>query len=160
MTSAHHLRSDVRPGRSGTGRSLAGRSITGRRAAAITLAAAGGLLIWAVADPVAGLDLTVGAGSDARQVGPGAVVTVAVVAGLAAAGLAVLLSRTAHPRRNWLSAAVAVLIVSLAGPLGAATSQIAVVLAAMHVVVGATLILGIGSTVPRSTHLVPETLER
>jgi len=43
---------------------------------------------------------------------------------------------------------VLVLVVSLTGPLGAATADAGLALAAMHLVVGATLVLGIGRTLP------------
>jgi Family of unknown function (DUF6069) len=118
------------------------------RAAAVLAATAGGLLVWFVADPLAGTNLTVGTGSSARAIGPGAVALVSALAGLAAVGLAVVLSRlAARARPIWYTVAVAVLVLSLSGPLGAVTLGAGLALAAMHLVVGATLIVGVGRTV-------------
>jgi hypothetical protein len=81
-------------------------------------------------------------------VGPGAVAVVSGLAGLAAGGLAVLLTRlTARARSIWHVVAVVILVLSLTGPLGAASASAGVTLTAMHLVVGATLIVGIGRTV-------------
>jgi hypothetical protein len=118
------------------------------RAATVLIAAAGALLVWSVADPLAGVDLTVGTGSSARVIGPGAVALVSALAGLAAVGLAVVLGRlTTRARPIWFTVAVVVLVVSLTGPLGADTLAAGLALAAMHLVVGATLIVGVGRTV-------------
>lgn len=115
--------------------------------ATIALAAIGGLLTWVIAVPLADVELTVRSGASDRQIGAGAVVVVAILVGLAATGLAVLLGRSAsHPRRTWLMLAVAALIVSLAGPLGATSARAGATLAALHLVVGVTLIVGIGGT--------------
>ena len=118
------------------------------RAAAVLTAIAGALLVWFVADPLAGVDLTVGTGSSARAIGPAAVALVSALAGLAAVGLAVVLGRlAARARPIWFTVAVAVLVLSLTGPLGAVTLGAGLALAAMHLVVGATLIVGVGRTV-------------
>jgi hypothetical protein len=118
------------------------------RAAAVLTAIAGALLVWFVTDPLAGVDLTVGTGSSARAIGPAAVALVSALAGLAAVGLAVVLGRlAARPRPIWFTVAVAVLVLSLTGPLGAVTLGAGLALAAMHLVVGATLIVGVGRTV-------------
>jgi hypothetical protein len=117
------------------------------RAAAIGAAAVGALLIWVIAHPVAGIDLVEGSGGNAQTIGPAAVLLVSVIVGLAAIGLAALLTRVLdRSRRTWLMIAVLVLVVSLTGPLGAATLGAGLALAAMHLVVGATLIVGIGRT--------------
>jgi hypothetical protein len=106
----------------------------------------GALLIWLVAVPAVGLDLT--AGADARPITAITVVVVATVAGLAATGLAMLLSRrTSRPRRSWLIVAGAVLLLSLTGPLSATSAGVGVTLVAMHLLVGAIVIIGIGGTV-------------
>jgi hypothetical protein len=124
--------------------------MTSRRTAVIVIAAVGGLLVWTVADPIAGVDLTVGSGSSAQQIGPGAVVVVGLLAGVAAAVLSVLVGRSASkPRLFWTIAAAVVLALSLIGPLGAATFGAGLALVVMHLVVGGTLILGIGSTMAR-----------
>ena len=131
----------------------------GRRAVTVTVAAAivGALLVWALAVPLAGVDLIVGSGATRRPVGAGAVAVVALIAALAATGLAALLARTVpHPRRTWLIVATAVLLLSLTGPLGAATAGAGIVLVALHLVVGATLMLGIGGTLPPGPARVPD----
>jgi hypothetical protein len=140
MTISHDLELDpvATAGRVGAG-SL--------RAACVLAVTAAALLIWVVADRFAGVDLTVGSGAGAREVGPGAVTVVSGLAGLAAAGLAWLLARlTSRPRRSWTVLASSTLVVSLVGPLGAASPAAGLTLAAMHVVVGATLIVGVGRT--------------
>jgi hypothetical protein len=117
---------------------------TGR---AITVAggAAGALLLWAVNDPWAGIELTVRQGGTRQHVGPVAVVLTALLAGLAAWGLLALLERNGrHPARTFRIIAVIVLLVSLAGPLGSGDglgSKLA--LLAMHLTVGAALIIGL-----------------
>src|ERR1700709_2696290 len=64
-----------------------------RRAATVLAAIAGALLVWLVADPLAGVDLTVGTGASARTIGPGVVVLVSALAGLGSVGLALLPAR-------------------------------------------------------------------
>ncbi len=92
----------------------------GRRVVAVATATIGGLLVWTIAVPLAGVELTVRSGTSSQQVGPGDVAGAAIIAGLAAMGLAVLLARTiSRPRRAWLSTCLAVLMVSLAGPFSA-----------------------------------------
>lgn len=46
----------------------------------------------------------------------------------------------------WVIIALVMLVLSLLGPLGAATAGAGVTLAAMHLVVGTTLIFGLGGT--------------
>jgi Family of unknown function (DUF6069) len=125
-----------------------GHRVGTSRAVPVLAAVVGALLIWAVADPLAGVDLSVGTGSSAKAVGPGAVTIVSLLAGLAAVGLATLLARvTPRPRRTWSLVAVSTLVLSLVGPLGAASPAAGVSLGAMHLVVGATLVLGVGRTI-------------
>jgi hypothetical protein len=120
-----------------------------RRSSVIAVATIAALLFWAIADRLAGIDLIVHTGGGEQQVGAGAVAATSVLAGLAAVGLAALLNRrTSRPRRTWLVVATTALVVSLAGPLGATTIAAGLALAALHVVVGATLILGIAGTLP------------
>lgn len=106
------------------------------------------LAIWVVAVPIAGLDLTVGSGATARNVGPVSVVVVALLAGgLAWALLALLGRRLRHGRRAWRVTAWTLLALSLLGPVSmGATAGVVVTLVAMHLAVGTTLILGLAPT--------------
>jgi hypothetical protein len=124
------------------------QTITARRTRRwiwIAIAAAAGLAVWTLAVPLAGVDLTVGSGAAAQTVGPVAVVTVSLVTGAAAwALLAFLQARFRHGRRAWQIIAGVVLVLSLLGPAGMGASGAALaVLIAMHLAVGAVLILGL-----------------
>lgn len=112
------------------------------RLLALVGAAAAALAVWALADPLAGVDLTVSTGGGTQEIGSGTVVLVSLLAGLAGWALLDLLERfTAHAREIWTATALVVLVVSLLGPLGAAASAAATVaLAGMHLAVGAVLI--------------------
>ncbi|GAA3094640.1 hypothetical protein GCM10010464_67680 [Pseudonocardia yunnanensis] len=113
-----------------------------RRATAVVLAVLAPLAIWAVAVPVAGLDLTATPiGGTATPVGALAVVAGALCAGLSGwALLAVLERRAARPRRAWTVIALVVLALSLATPLMGATGTEMLILLSMHLAVGAVLI--------------------
>lgn len=113
-----------------------------RRATAVVLAVLAPLAIWAVAVPVAGLDLTaMPIGGTATPVGAFAVVAGALCAGLSGwALLAVLERRAARPRRTWTVIALVVLALSLATPIAGATGASMPVLLSMHLAVGAVLI--------------------
>jgi len=113
-----------------------------RRATAVVLAVLAPLAIWAVAVPVAGLDLTATPiGGTATPVGAFAVVAGALCAGLSGwALLAVLERRAARPRRTWTVIALVVLALSLATPIAGATGASMPVLLSMHLAVGAVLI--------------------
>jgi len=120
----------------------------------VVWAAVAALLIWLVQGPVTGVDLVVRNGNATTTVGPVAVVAVALAAGLVGWGLLALLERvTTRARLLWAVVAVAVLLLSFAGPLGSATTvQAKGALAAMHAVVGAILIAGLSRTTrPRPT---------
>ena len=126
--------------RPGTGKAR----IRTRRAAAVTTAAAAAVAVWAIAGPLAGIRLQahVGAHAPAEQIGLAAVLTVSLLAGLAAwALLAVLEHRARHPRRAWTITAGSVLAVSLAGPLTAGQGAATIVaLACLHLATGGVLI--------------------
>ena len=115
------------------------------RAITIVAATAGALLLWTVDGPWAGLDLAVRQGDTTRHIGPAAVALTALVAGLAAWGLLTLLERTGRrPVRTYRIIASIVLILSLAGPLGSGVGTSSrLVLLAMHLTVGAALIIGL-----------------
>ena len=108
--------------------------------AAATLAA----VTWVLATQVAGVDLVVGTGTAAQHVGLASVVATALVAAFVGGSLLRLLERrTSRGRRTWTVLAVCVLAVSLAGPLGAATLTACVVLAVLHLEVGAVVVGGL-----------------
>ena len=115
-----------------------------RRTRALTIVAAAGATfsVWTIAHLVAGADLVVDTGSGPTVVTPAAVVLVTVVAGLAAWGLLALLERLARRAAAiWSWIAGAVLVISLAGPIGSAVGAGATAaLVAMHLVTGAVLI--------------------
>jgi hypothetical protein len=115
------------------------------RALTVVGEATGALLLWAVNDPWAGLDLVVRQGDTTRQIGPAAVVVTALLAGLAAWGLLALLERTVRrPARTFRIIALVVLAISLAGPLGSGVDTSSrLVLLGMHLTVGAALIIGL-----------------
>jgi hypothetical protein len=98
-----------------------------------------------VAARLADVDLLVRAGGGTEAVGPGAVVVSALLAGLAGWALLALLERfTSRARTVWLVVAAVVLLLSLAGPLGAgADAATTAVLVGMHLAVGAVLIPGL-----------------
>ncbi len=114
------------------------------RPAALAVAGAAGaaVLTWAVAVPLLGVDLRVGTGGAAQAVGPGSVVAAAAVAGVLGWALLALLVRTvARAEAVWRAFAVAVLLLSLGGPvaMGVGTASV-VVLLALHVVVALVLV--------------------
>lgn len=114
----------------------------GLRALAVLGAAAAALAVWAVAVPLAGTQLTVHMNGTTQPVGPGTVVTTALLAGLGGWALLAALERIGRrPRRTWTVIAVVVLVLSLAGPVGdGAHPATTIALAVMHLAVGATLI--------------------
>jgi hypothetical protein len=138
-----------RPARPGTSRAR----VRTRRLAAIGAAAATAAAVWTLAGPLAGVRLQaqVGAHATVQQIGLASVITVSLLAGLAAwALLAGLEHRARHPRRTWTLIAVSVLAVSLAGPItsgrGAATI---VALVCLHMVTGGVLIAALRRTAHR-----------
>ncbi|MDJ0347414.1 DUF6069 family protein [Streptomyces sp. H10-C2] len=112
------------------------------RAFAVLGSAAAALAVWTVTVPLAGAHLTVRMNGATQPVGPGAVVTASLLAGLAGWALLATLERFGHrPRRAWTGIAVLVLALSLAGPLGSGVhSATTMALAGMHLAVGAVLI--------------------
>jgi Family of unknown function (DUF6069) len=106
---------------------------------AVPSAVAGTLAVWVVAR-LGGVDLVVGSGDDARTVGWVSVALVSALAAAAGSLLLALLGRLPRGRAWWTAVATAVLLLSLGGPLGAATADAVVVLVAMHVVVWLALV--------------------
>ena len=132
------------------------RSTIGRiRQRVLTVAAAvvAAVLAWLIAVPIVGIDLVVRPGGGAaQQVGLGSVVAVSLLASLLGWGLLALLERLVSRRAltAWTVVAVVVLMLSLSGPLTAATNAaVAIALVLMHLVVGAVLIMGMRRTTVR-----------
>ncbi|KQM82580.1 hypothetical protein ASE68_04190 [Agromyces sp. Leaf222] len=115
------------------------------RMATLAAAVALPLLIWAGAVPIGGLDLTVGEGAAAQTVAPASIVFAVLVTGLTAWGVLALLERFSR-RSGRIFALIGwpVLALSLLGPVfTGATGAALVVLFAMHVATGATLLIGL-----------------
>lgn len=100
------------------------------------------LAVWAIAVPLVGADLIVNSGTSRTHVEP-----VSALAGLTGWALLALLQRwSARPIAIWTGIAVAVLVLSLLGPLGGVTVAAKLALAAMHLAAAAVLILGLRRT--------------
>lgn len=126
------------------GAPVAGRP-TGRRGArllAVLAATVATLVVWAVADPLIGVELAVRGGGGDQRITPVAVALATVVAGLAGWALLALLERfTNRPRPVWTAVALGVLVLSLLGPLGGGVGTAAkVALVLMHLAAAAVLI--------------------
>lgn len=117
----------------------------GSRSIAATAAVLAALVVWAVAVPLLGVQLTVrmtpGSGS-VQTIGVGFVLAASVLAALLGWGLLVALERrTQRAGTVWTVAAAVVLLLSLAGPLTAAvTTGGTVSLVLLHLSVAAVLI--------------------
>lgn len=111
-------------------------------AATLATAAVGGLLVWAAAVPLGGLDHELAAAG--QHVGPASIIGAVLIGGAAAWLLLALLIRLRRGRAWWTAVAVAVLVLSLTGPpLSGAGGPVLVTLELMHLVVGIVLILGL-----------------
>ncbi len=121
-----------------------GRRVRTRvRALAVACAPLVALGVWTVAVPLLGADLPVRPGGGSPQmVGAGAVAAASLITALVGwALLALLEHRTARARPVWTAVALAVLLLSLGGPLTAGTTTASkAVLVLMHLTVGAVLI--------------------
>ncbi len=128
---------------------LVGERVDGRRAdwrddlpVAVAAAVAAGLG-WAAAR-LAGVDLAVRAGAGTQHVNlVSAVVTAVVVAMVGGGLLRALERRTPRGRRIWSWLALGVLLVSLAGPLGARSLAAGAALTGLHVLVGGVVVLAL-----------------
>ena len=107
--------------------------------AVVVTAPLAALAVWAVASVV--LDVSLVAGNPPTTVGPAAVVLVAVVVALAAWGVRALFFR--NRRTGWFVTCGVILLVSLLGPLGAATPAATLCLAALHLTVATVVTLGL-----------------
>lgn len=115
-----------------------------RRLLVVLASAAGSLLVWTAAAPLAGIDLTVDQAGTPLTVGPFLVALAALLVGFAAWGLLAVLEKfTARAGMIWSIIAAAVLALSLTGPLAAVTTGAMLALMGMHVVTGGVLIAGL-----------------
>jgi len=115
------------------------------RALAVTAAVLAALVVWNLADPLLGVDLTVRtspASTSVQTIGPAFVLAVSLLSSLLGWGLlAGLEQRTQRAGTIWTITAGVVLLASLAGPLTAAvTTAAAVTLVVLHLSVAAVLI--------------------
>lgn len=115
---------------------------TNRIALTVVGAPVTALVVWTVAVPLAGATLAVRMGGGTQTVGPLSVVATSLVAALAGSLLLMVLERrTARPDRVWRVITLAVLVLSLAGPLGSGAGAAAVLtLPLLHLIVGAMLV--------------------
>lgn len=121
---------------------------TSTDAVVAVVAAGSAALVWAVAR-AAGVALEVKAGTEPSEVNVVSVlVTSVVVAGAGAGLLRMLERRTTRARRVWTLVAVVVWAVSFAGPLSATQLSGGAVLAGLHLLVGAVVIVGLRRTHP------------
>jgi Zn-dependent alcohol dehydrogenase len=117
------------------------RATAWRSVGIIGVAAASALVIWAAAR-LLGIELTVGKGPDASQVGVVDVLLTTVVAGLLAWGTHRLLARSVRTLRWWPFVGSTAIAVSMLGPSYLADGAAAAALIAMHLAVGAVLVYG------------------
>lgn len=117
------------------------RSRTATRLMAVAGSVLAALAVWGVATSI-GVDLSAGSGDRAQVIGAVPVLAASLTASLAGwLALSVLERITGKARTAWTAIAVAVLLLSLGGPVsGAATTGGVVALSAMHLAVGAVLI--------------------
>jgi hypothetical protein len=115
-----------------------------RRLLTVLAASAAAILLWAAATPLAGVNLVAEQAGEPATIEPAAIVLAGLVIGFAAWGLLAVLEKfTARAGLIWSIIAVAVLALSLTGPLTAATTAAMLVLMGMHVVTGGILIAGL-----------------
>jgi hypothetical protein len=130
------------------------RSKAGLRALAVLAAIVATLVVWAVEVQLLGIDLRARPvpGAPPTVVGPAAVASFTLLAGLVAWGLLAVLERVTTPaRRVWIIVAVVALLISLLGPLGGGvTATAAIGLACMHLVAAAILIPLLAQSAERS----------
>lgn len=107
-------------------------------------AALAAMAVWVLTVPLGGVELV--AGTPPVTVGPVSVVVVAVLATLAGWAVRALLVRRVPANRTvawWRATCLVTLGISLVGPLGAASLPALGALVAMHVSVGAAVLVGL-----------------
>ena len=119
---------------------------TRAEAGVAVLTAAVATAVWGVAK-AAGVDLVVRSGSGTSDINVVSVIVTALVVAIVGAALLRLLERrTANGRRTWTIVAVVVWAVSFLGPLSATRPSAGLVLACLHLLVGAVVVLGLRRT--------------
>ncbi|ROO85320.1 hypothetical protein EDD29_2863 [Actinocorallia herbida] len=99
------------------------------------------LALWALAVPGAGVSLDVAAHGGPRPVGPLAIASASIAAGLAGWALLALLERfVPRPRLTWTLTALTVLALSLLSPLSLPSTGTNTTLTLLHLAVAAVLI--------------------
>lgn len=115
-------------------------------AAVALMAAATAVLVWACAR-ISDVHLVVKSGFGTTDVTVGSVIVTTLVVAAVGIGLLRLLERrTARALRVWTMVAVTVWALSFLGPLSATRPSTGLVLAGLHLLVGATLVLGLRRT--------------
>lgn len=116
-----------------------------RRAATILVAVLVAIIDWVVCSRLIGLQLMVDQGTGPILVSPIQIVAAPIVSGLTGWGLLAILERISPQRgaRSWMIIAIVIAVLSCWSPLTMALSvSTAIALASMHLLVGATLIIG------------------
>ncbi len=101
-------------------------------------------------DPLAGVTPVVDTGSGPRAVSLLATAGAAFVASLGAVVLASVARRTGRPRLVFLGGALAVLLLSLTGPMAATSVGAGLALATLHVLTAVGVLPVLGARLPRS----------
>ncbi|NMO52076.1 hypothetical protein HH310_12815 [Actinoplanes sp. TBRC 11911] len=115
---------------------------TTTRLVTIAAATASALVYWTLTDGIGGVDLAIRQGGETQPIGPVSVAATTLIVGFLAWALLALLERRAqHPARTWRIIALAVFVVSLAGPLGSgADLSSKLILTGMHMLIALILI--------------------
>ena len=139
-----HMADETISDRAGVARVAAAPRIGARRALVVVGTAVAALAVWALEDPIGGVDLAVRSGGSVRHVGAGAVVGTALVVALVGWALLARLERRAkRPHRTWAIIASIVFSISLLGPTGGVDAGSQLGLAALHIVVAAAVAAGL-----------------
>jgi hypothetical protein len=121
-------------------------NLTRAEAGVAVLTATAATAVWALAK-AAGVDLVVRSGGGTSDINVVSVIVTALVVAIVGAALLRLLERrTTHGRRTWTIVAVVVWAVSFLGPLSATRLSAGLVLACLHLFVGAVVVLGLRRT--------------
>jgi hypothetical protein len=121
-----------------------------RRALAIVTAIVGTVVVWLIGRQLVGGSLQVESAGNRQTVTVVSVIVASIVVGLVGWGLLVLLERlTAKARTIWVSIAVAVLLISLLGPLGGVTTGTKITLVLLHLAVAGAIIPAFAATSTR-----------